>query len=600
MASIIDKISRAARVLAAGEFTVKINEKLDSVHDKIVNEGLLSPEEMMIFESSWAEAIDETDKRALLRLFHRKAIETDLDVDEIGNAMFSSYSQVTQLQGDRKKRYADYNDMDEDTLCSTSLDIYASESFQPNMDKEDARVWVTAEEEEVQSEFERLFEEVDLDSNIWGLARNVAKFGDDFNQLLSNKSDGIVSLNYLDPESVEVMVDKYMRLKGFKTSDNMEKELEPWSILHTKIISRKNSPKKGGSAYGMSFLEPCRRVWRQLKLLEDALIIYRLDQGTRHRVFYIDVGNASHSDALKIVRDWRREFRKRTYYDPTSGIYTSRHQPLSIDSDMYMPVREGSTQRVESIGGNINVTDVADIDYFLHKMYAALKIPAAYIGGDEYSSVRYGLSQIDINFARIMKLLQSSVVRSISLMCLIHYAHKEDKELTDKDYKIHCTPISYLEQQQRVELLSASVDLAQRMFPLGQMLGLDAMRWTTYVLTRILGFQQTDLEELGLDGEGNDPGEIDKQIDQPTRDKILSSVQRNLALRSEYRYPRIHQDVSSVRVPRSSYKLPLSEDRGEYKTGSDDPLDDVIMIEDGEVTQGENEHDEVESAEDSE
>lgn len=431
-------------------------------------------------------------------MFARQPIVSPIDFDQFTNPMWSVYEREISISADRNKRLKDYADMDEDSIISTALDIYASEACQFS-DEHGATVWVTSEDPIVMEEAHRLFQQVEYEDYIEGICRDVAKCGDDFVGALYNFRDGVVRLKFVEPDEVTIRTDRYGRLTSYRYQDT-KKDIEPWNFVHYKNIGKKQSAKKGGSVYGSALIEPARRIWRQMKMMEDALVIWRMDIGTRRLVFYVDVGNLGQEEAMKTIRDWERAYKKKPYFNPQTGEFISRHSPLALDNHIFWPIRPTSRSRVEYIGGDTNVSAVADVDYFRRKMAASLKIPMAYLGGDEYASVRTGLAQMDVYFARCVKKLQRSMIRGTLKLLLTHLRLRE-VPYSQEDVRVNMEPISGIEEMQRIEALTAAVQLANMMFVTGTSMGIPPELWVPYILKDILKINDDDILKAGVDVE---------------------------------------------------------------------------------------------------
>ena len=382
-----------------------------------------------------------------------------------------------------------------------------------------------------------------VEDHIHGIARYLSMMGDNFIHPLFSPQAGIVASEFVDAEDVDRVVDKYNRLVGFRYG-GQRKLLDPYTFVHFRIMSRTQSVKLGGGIYGNSMLENARKTWRQLTLLEDALIIYRLELGGRHRVFYIDVGSAPYERALRIVRQYKREFGKRQYYNPTTGEWTSRFNPLHLTSDIFWPVRKNSESRIDYMGTDPNVSSIVDIEYFRNKLQAALKIPKAYLGMDEYSSVRYGLSQIDIQFARMIKRLQRALVRGFYHMGQMHLALNGINPLDPtNDFEVGMSIISTLDQEQRLQAMDMSLDLAAKLRDLALTMGLDDDQTNMYIAKHILGLSAQDLRLVGQEPDKTPtPGQINAQVN--GGNKILIEQARQLVNND----PEIRKIVRSIRA----------------------------------------------------
>jgi len=429
-------------------------------------------------------------------MYARKPIVSPIETDMFVNPMWSVYEREMSMSSDRIKRLKDYADMDEDSTIQTALDIYASEACQMS-DEHQASVWATSQDPRVMEEWHRMTQQIDYEDYIEGIIRDTAKNGDDFVSPLYNFRDGIVRLKFVEPDEVTVRTDRYGRLIAYRYVDS-KKDIDPWNFVQFKNIGKKKSAKYGGSVYGYSVIEPARRTWRQLRMMEDALTIWRMDIGTRRLVFYVDVMNLGQDEAMKVVRDWERAYKKKMYFNPQTGEFIARHSPLSMDNHIFWPIRPNSKSRVEYIGGDSNVSAVADVDYFRRKMSAALKIPMAYLGGDEYAAVRTGLAQMDVYFARMVKKLQRSAIRGTGKLFFTHLRLREVKYSPD-EVRIGMEPVSGIEEMQRIEALTAAVMLAQQMFMTGTAMGIPPQYWVPYILKDIMKIADEDILRMPID-----------------------------------------------------------------------------------------------------
>lgn len=429
-------------------------------------------------------------------MYQRKPIISPVETDSFVNPMWSVYEREISISADRTKRLKDYADMDEDSTISAALDIYASECCQYS-DEHSATAWVSSQDPRVMEEWHRFTQQTEYEDYVEGIARDVAKNGEDFVGPLYNLRDGVVRMKFVEPDEVTIKTDRYGRLTAYRYQDS-KKDIDPWNFVQFKNIGKKRSAKHGGSVYGYSMIEPARRTWRQLKMMEDALTIWRMDIGTRRLVFYVDIANLGQDEAMKSVREWERAYKKKMFFNPQTGEFIARHSPLAMDNHIFWPIRPNSKSRVEYIGGDSNVSAVADVDYFRRKLAAALKIPLAYFGGDEYSSVRSGVAQMDVYFARMVKKLQRSVIRGTLKMFYTHLRLRNVPYSQD-DVRVSMEPISGIEEMQRIEVLTASVNLAQMMFMTGTAMGIPPNVWVPYILKDVLKIADEDIARMPID-----------------------------------------------------------------------------------------------------
>ena len=311
----------------------------------------------------------------------------------------------------RTQRYVDFDQMEYTPEIASTLDIYADEMTTSN----DLRKMLTIKcsNEEIKTILESLyFNVLNIEFNMFGWARTMCKYGDFFLYLDINPEVGIVNVVGLPTTEVE-------RLEGEdKTNPNYVQfqwntggiTLENWQMAHFRILGNdKYAP------YGTSVLEPARRIWRQLTLLEDAMMAYRIVRSPERRVFYIDVGNISPSDVEQYMQKAITSMKRNQVVDPETGRVDLRYNPMSIDEDYFIPVR-GSVQstRVESLPGGTYTGVIDDVKYLRDKLFSALKIPQSYLSrGEGADEDKTTLAQKDIRFARTVHRLQRSIVSEL-------------------------------------------------------------------------------------------------------------------------------------------------------------------------------------------
>jgi len=191
---------------------------------------------------------------------------------------------------------------------------------------------------------------------------------------------------------------------------------ENWQIAHFRILGNdKFAP------YGTSVLDPARRIWRQLTLLEDAMMAYRIVRSPERKVFYVDVGNIPPQDVENFMQRFITSMKRNQVVDPDTGRVDLRYNPMSVEEDYYIPVRGGVKTQIESLPGGAFTGDIDDVKYLRDKMFSALKIPQSYlIRGDGGEEEKGALAQKDIRFARTVQRLQRSLISEMEKIATIH------------------------------------------------------------------------------------------------------------------------------------------------------------------------------------
>ena len=369
------------------------------------------------------------------------------------NATLSSYGSF-----DRMSRYSDFGEMESTPEISSALDIYAEESVSPDVSGRILHIY--SENRKIQELLETLFfDTLNLDFNLPMWVRNLCKYGDFF--LFNDVSNeyGVINVYPIPISEIE-------REEGYDAMDPSavrfrwltqgNKLLENWQVSHFRLL--------GNDAflpYGSSVLESARRIWRQLILIEDAMLVYRVIRSPERRVFYVDVGNVPPEEISNYVEQAKSALKRNQIVDTATGRVDIRYNPMSVDEDYFIPVRGGeSGTRVESLSGGTNTSAIEDVEYIQKKLFAALKIPKAYLGYDEDIGAKATLAQEDIRFSRTIHRVQKTVVAELNKIAMIHlYSHGyQHEDLLDFELKL-ANPSS-IAQQQKLELIRSKFEIA--------------------------------------------------------------------------------------------------------------------------------------------
>jgi hypothetical protein len=317
----------------------------------------------------------------------------------------------------RLERYVDFDQMEFTPECASALDIYADEmTTSSNLNP---LLTIDCSNDEIKSILDSLYHNImNIEFNLFGYCRSMCKYGDFFLYLDIDESLGIKSCIGLPVQDIE-------RLEGEdKTNPNYVQfqwnsagmTFENWQIAHFRILGNdKYAP------YGTSALEPARRIWRQLTLLEDAMMAYRIVRSPERRVFYIDTGGIPPADVEQYMQKVMTQMKRHQVVDPNTGRVDLRYNPMSIDEDYFIPVRGQVSSKIETLPGGTYTGDIDDVKYLRDKLFSALKIPPSYLsatdGGEEDKAT---LAQKDIRFARTVQRMQRSMISELEKIGLIH------------------------------------------------------------------------------------------------------------------------------------------------------------------------------------
>ena len=337
----------------------------------------------------------------------------------------SRYSEVySALQVDyyanqnRMDRYIDFDQMEYTPEIASALDIYADEMTTSSVFR--TIMNINCSNQEIKSVLETLFYSIlNIEFNLYGWARSMIKYGDFFLYLDIEQDEGIknvIGLPSTELERVEGEDEANPNYIQYQWN-SAGITLENWQVGHFRVLGNdKFAP------YGTSILEPARRIWRQLTLLEDAVMAYRIVRSPERRVFKIDVGNIPPEDVEQYMQRVMTQMKRNQIVDVNTGRVDLRYNPLSIEEDYYIPVRgAASGTEISTVGGGKYTGDIDDVKYLRDKLFSALKIPMSYLSrGDGADEDKATLAQKDIRFARTIQRLQRSVVSELEKIAVVH------------------------------------------------------------------------------------------------------------------------------------------------------------------------------------
>lgn len=365
------------------------------------------------------------NRRTQLQRRYRRA---DMDKYDFNSAMgldfkktsYNPYDNMTaniMANQNRYERYLDFDQMEYTPEIASALDIYADEMTTSTMLS--PMLKIKCANDEIKVVLDNLYNNIlNIDANLFGWCRSLCKFGDFMLYLDIDDSMGV-------KHTISLPIDEVERIEGEdKSNPNYIQyqwnsgglTFENWQVAHFRVLGNdKYAP------YGTSVLEPARRIWRQLTLLEDAMMAYRIVRSPERRVFYIDVGNIAPQDVEQFMQRVTTQMKRNQLIDPKSGRVDLRYNPLSIDEDYFIPVRGGNSSKVESLPGGQYTGDIDDVKYLRDKLFSALKVPMSYLSrGDGATEDKATLAQKDIRFARTIQRLQRSVISELEKIGLVH------------------------------------------------------------------------------------------------------------------------------------------------------------------------------------
>ena len=443
-----------------------------------------------------------------------------------GSTLFAD-SQFKQTQ--RLGLFKDYESMDSDPIIASALDVYADES---TMKSEYGTVLgIKTTNPQVHDILHNLFYDIlNIEFNLWPWVRNLCKYGDFFAHLEVAEKYGIVNIIPLsaydvirvegeDPENphyVKFVLEAAETLHSSAVAAG--KDFENYEIAHFRLLSDSNY-----LPYGKSMLEGARKVWKQLTLMEDAMLIHRIMRAPEKRIFNIDIGNIPPAEVDNYMQKIMNKMKKAPIIDVDTGDYNLKYNIQNLTEDFFMPVRGGdSGTSIDTLSG-MEYSAIDDIEYLRNKMMAALRIPKAFLGYDEAVGSRATLAAEDVRFARTIERIQRITVSELQKIAIVHLYSQgyEDEDLVDFDLTL--TNPSTIYEQEKIELWGTKVTLANDMKD-------NMLMPTEWIYDNIFNLSKEEKQEVRLgvikdqkrkfryeqiESEGNDPVQSGEAIGTP-------------------------------------------------------------------------------------
>ena len=372
------------------------------------------------------------------------------------------YNPTMNYQTLRIQLYTDYEAMDTESIIASALDIIADESTLKNEFGD--VIQIKTQNEKVKEVLENLFYDIlNIEFNLWSWTRNMVKYGDFFLALEIAEGKGIINVtpysvyNTERLEGTDPMNQNYVKFK-VELDRFGKKEYENYEMAHFRLLSDTNF-----LPYGKAMIENGRRVWKQLSLMEDAMLIHRIMRAPEKRIFKVDVGNIPPAEVDNYMQKIINGSKKVPFLDQATGEYNLKYNIQNLIEDYYMPVRGSDNgTSIDTLKG-LEYNMIDDINYLKGKMMAALKIPKAFLGYEEDISGKATLAAQDIRFAKTIERIQKVLVSELTKIAIVHlYAQGLDSE-DELDFQLELTIPSKIYEQEKVELYTSKIALITQM-----------------------------------------------------------------------------------------------------------------------------------------
>jgi hypothetical protein len=447
---------------------------------------------------------------------------------------------VYNYQTLRVQLYTDYEAMDTDAIVASALDIIADECTLKNEHGE--MLHIRSSNENIQKILYNLFYDVlNVEFNLWSWARNMCKYGDFYLKLEIAEKFGVYNVipfsaySIIREEGTNPKNPTYVRFKYDPTSVSgitapqsqyalgtavSDVYFENYEMAHFRLLSDVNY-----LPYGRSYLEPGRKIFKQMILMEDAMLIHRIVRAPEKRIFYMNVGAIPPNEVEAYMQKTVQKLKKVPYIDPQTGQYNLKFNMMNMMEDFYIPVRgNDQSTRIDTAKG-LEYNGIEDVNYLRDKLFAALKIPKAFMGYEKDLTGKATLAAEDIRFARTVERIQRILLSELTKIALVHlYTQGFDGEsLTN--FELSLTTPSIIYDQERVALMKEKVDLASQIME-------NNLLPTDWIYDNLFHFSEDQFDEYRdlmvedkkrkfrlnqIEEEGNDPAETGQVYGTPSQ-----------------------------------------------------------------------------------
>ena len=489
-------------------------------------------DELRVIDTDRIQSLGTLQTNALVDRFTKIYTTSGAGIYNVNN--------VYNYQTLRVQLYTDYESMDTDAIVASALDIIADECTLKNEHGE--MLHIRSSDENIQKILYNLFYDVlNIEFNLWSWSRNMCKYGDFYLKLEIAEKFGVYNVipfsaySIIREEGTNPTNPTYVRFKydptsvsgittpqtqyalGTATSDIY---FENYEMAHFRLISDVNY-----LPYGRSYLEPGRKIFKQMILMEDAMLIHRIVRAPEKRIFYMNVGAIPPNEVEAFMQKTVQKLKKVPFVDPQTGQYNLKYNTMNMMEDFYIPVRgNDQSTRIDTAKG-LEYNGIEDVAYLRDKLFAALKIPKAFMGYEKDLTGKATLAAEDIRFARTVERIQRILISELTKIALVHlYTQGYDGEMLT-NFELSLTTPSIIYDQERVNLMKEKVELAGNIME-------NNLLPTDWIYDHLFHFSQDQYDEYRdliiedkkrkfrlaqIEEEGNDPDESGQVYGTPSQ-----------------------------------------------------------------------------------
>ena len=306
------------------------------------------------------------------------------------------------------------------------------------------------------------------------------------------------------------------------TAGNLSNEqgifFDNYEMAHFRLISDVNY-----LPYGRSYIEPARKLFKQYVLMEDAMLIHRISRAPEKRIFYMNVGSIPPNEIDAFMQKTISNLKRTPFQDNKTGEYNLKYNQMNMLEDFYIPVRgNDQTTKIETAPG-LQYDGIQDVEYLRGKLFAALKIPKAFLGYEEDIEGKSTLAAQDIRFARTIERLQRIILSELNKIALVHLYTQGYTDETLTNFTLHMSSPSIVLEQEKIELLKSKTELSAQLLEQG-------LVPSDWIYDNVYQFSEDQYDEYRdlaredakrkfridqIQAEGNDPVETGKSYGTP-------------------------------------------------------------------------------------
>jgi len=438
--------------------------------------------------------------------------------------------------------YSEYDVMDQDAIIASALDILADESTLKNDMGEVLQI--RSANEDIQNILYNLFYDVlNIEFNMWMWIRQMCKYGDFFLKLEIAEKFGVYNVipytayhmerqegyNEENPSEIRYIYNPEGYVGGgtsssgyYTVNQNPDNTtgivFDNYEMAHFRLVGDVNY-----LPYGRAYIEPARKLFKQYTLMEDAMLIHRIARAPEKRIFYVNVGAIPPNEIETFMQKTISSMKRTPFMDEKTGEYNLKYNMQNMLEDFYIPVRgNDNTTKIDTTPG-LQYDGIQDVEYLRGKLFAALKIPKAFLGYEEGVEGKATLAQQDIRFARTIDRIQRIILSELNKIALVHLYTQGYTDETLTNFTLNMTTPSIIYDQERIELMKSKAELSATLLEQG-------LVPSDWIYDNIYHFSEDQYDEYRdlvredakrkfriaqIEAEGNDPVETGKSYGTP-------------------------------------------------------------------------------------